>query len=153
MSNITLSKPSQSKPSHSKRYEDRAVTNYPHDVVRASAHKQNCTDSAARKASSVLLRDDHLVLLAIDGLLALYASFKRWRKRRQTLRALGKLDERQLRDIGLTRGDISTASWWRSRENCYRALAELGDGQLSNLSEVGLQFRREARAQLRKICK
>jgi uncharacterized protein YjiS (DUF1127 family) len=51
------------------------------------------------------LRDDHLVLLTIDRLLALHAAFKRWRKRSKTLHALAELDDRQLRDIGLTRDD------------------------------------------------
>ena len=53
-----------------------------------------------------ILRDDHLVLLTINRLLALHAAFRRWRKRRKTLRALADLDERQLRDIGLTRDDV-----------------------------------------------
>jgi len=51
------------------------------------------------------LRDDHLVVLTIDRLLALHAVFNRWRKRRKTLHALAELDDRQLRDIGLTRED------------------------------------------------
>jgi uncharacterized protein YjiS (DUF1127 family) len=55
------------------------------------------------QASSVLFRDDHIVLLAVDAVLALHASLKKWRKRRKTLRALDDLDDRQLRDIGLTR--------------------------------------------------
>lgn len=59
-------------------------------------------DNSPLKASSVLLRDDHIVLLAIDAFLALRTSFKKWRTRRRTLRALADLDERQLRDIGLT---------------------------------------------------
>jgi uncharacterized protein YjiS (DUF1127 family) len=52
-----------------------------------------------------ILRDDHLVLLTIDRLLALCAAFRRWRNRRKTWRALYDLDDRQLRDIGLTRED------------------------------------------------
>ena len=62
------------------------------------------------------LRDDHLVLLTINRLLALHAAFKRWRKRRKTLQALADLDERQLRDIGLTRDQVH-----------YEPLAELED--------------------------
>ena len=67
--------------------------------------EQKCNSSAINGASSVLLRDDHIVLLAIDALLALHASFKKWRNHRRTLRALADLDERQLRDIGFTRGE------------------------------------------------
>ena len=65
-----------------------------------------------------VLREDHIVLLAVDGLLAIHAIFKRWRHRRRTLRALAGLDDRQLRDIGLTR-----------EQTHYHALAELGHSQ------------------------
>jgi uncharacterized protein YjiS (DUF1127 family) len=51
------------------------------------------------------LRDSHIVLFAIDVLVMLHASFKKWRNHRLTLRALDDLDERQLRDIGLTRDE------------------------------------------------
>jgi hypothetical protein len=40
---------------------------------------QKCNSPAINNGSSVLLRDDHIVLLAIDALLALHASFKKWR--------------------------------------------------------------------------
>jgi hypothetical protein len=40
---------------------------------------QKCNSPAINDTSSVLLRDDHIVLLAIDALLALHASFKKWR--------------------------------------------------------------------------
>jgi hypothetical protein len=65
--------------------------------------QQKRDGSCQHQASFVLLSDDHVVLLAIDALLALHASFKKWRSLRRTLLALGDLDERQLRDIGLTR--------------------------------------------------
>ena len=68
------------------------------------------------------LRDSHLVLLAVDGLVALQASFKKWRNRRQTLRALADLDEHQLRDIGLTRDET-----FLGHQTNYRALAELNE--------------------------
>jgi len=64
------------------------------------------------QASSVPLRDDHIVLLAIDALLSLRGSLKKWRNRRKTLRALAELNDHQLRDIGLVRDG-----------NKYRALA------------------------------
>jgi Domain of unknown function (DUF1127) len=49
------------------------------------------------------LRNGHIVLVTVDALVALYASFKKWRNYRRTLRALADLDEHQLRDVGLTR--------------------------------------------------
>jgi len=67
-----------------------------------------------KRPAANIVRDDHLVLVTIDRLLALRAAFKRWHKRRKTLRALADLDERQLRDIGLTRDQVH-----------YEPLAEL----------------------------
>jgi len=77
------------------------------------------------------LRDNHLVLLTINRLLALHAAFKRWRKRRKTVRALADLDERQLRDIGLTRDDVH-----------YEALAELEDAHSKRINNNGLRGRK-----------
>ena len=117
-------------------------------VVPGGRLKQNCKSSAAgRETGPNLLRDDHIVLLAIDALLALHASFKKWRSRRRTLRALADLDERQLHDIGLTRDEAlyGQTSWSLGGHKCYRALAELDDSELSNLSEFGRQVRRELR--------
>jgi uncharacterized protein YjiS (DUF1127 family) len=68
--------------------------------------QQKRDGSYQQQASFVLLRDDHIVLLAIDALLALYASFNKWRNRRRTLTALADLDDHQLRDIGLTRDGV-----------------------------------------------
>jgi uncharacterized protein YjiS (DUF1127 family) len=108
--------------------------------------EQKCNSLASRNAPSVLLRDDHIVLLAIDALLALHASFKKWRKYRRTL-ALADLDERQLRDIGFTRDEALSEAPFKllGHQRSCRALAELDETQLSNLSERGLQVRREAR--------
>lgn len=41
------------------------------------------------------------------GLVMLYQYFRRSRQRRQTLRALRELSPEQLRDMGLTRDDLS----------------------------------------------
>ena len=90
--------------------------------------------SADNETRSAPLRNDHIVLWAIDGLLALHVVLVRWRSRRRTFRALADLDEEQLQDVGLTRSHRS-----------YRALAELDDTQLCHLSEHGLQVRREVR--------
>ena len=83
--------------------------------------RKNCNSSAARD----VLRDDHLVLLAIDAVLALHASFKKWRNRRRTLRALADLDDRQLRDIGLTRDEVLSDDPSRllGHHKSYRAIA------------------------------
>jgi uncharacterized protein YjiS (DUF1127 family) len=70
-----------------------------------------------------VLRDDHIVLVAIDRLLALYAALQKWRQHKKTVRALAELDERQLRDIGLTRD-----------ETHYHALAELGDARSQHIN-------------------
>jgi uncharacterized protein YjiS (DUF1127 family) len=102
------------------RYHD---FKFPHPTDRtrlkceAQKHAQNREGPFGHRAPSVLLRDDHIVLAAIDALLALHASFKNWRNSRRTLRALADLDDRQLRDIGLTRDD----------SDCYRPLAEDDD--------------------------
>lgn len=113
--------------------------------------KGDCKSSAAADNQSVLLRDDHIILLAIDGLLALHASFKKWRSRRRTILALADLDERQLLDIGLTRDGASCNFPFKSPgdHKSYRALAELDETQLSNLSALGLQVRREIRHTIR----
>ena len=81
----------------------------------------------------VALRDDHVILAVIDGLVYLYTSFKRWRSRRRTLRALADLDERQLRDIGLTRNDPLFDVHFRSPayHDDYRAFPELDDRPLA----------------------
>ena len=81
-----------------------------------SVRKQSCNKSI--DAKSVLLRDDHIVLLAIDCLLALHARFKNWRHRLRTLRAFAQLDERQLRDIGLTRSKtVDEKALWTLRKD------------------------------------
>ena len=75
--------------------------------------KSACDSSLLRKAPAAL-RDSHIVLYAVDALVTLHASFKKWRNHRLTLRALADLNEHQLRDIGLARD-----------ENGYRPLQDL----------------------------
>lgn len=94
----------------------------------------------------VFLRNDHIVLLAIDGLLALRASIKKWWDRWRTMRALERLDASQLRDLGLMRE-------WSGLHKSYRALAELDETQINGLSERGLQLRRELRRDLHRSCR
>ena len=119
--------------------------------------RQNCNGAAPtdhkRKADSVLLRDDHLILLLVDGILAVHAAVRRWLVRRRTRRALAALDPHQLRDIGVPRADALRESrrWWSGRDNSQRALAELDDSELSNLSEAGLKMRREARRESNRV--
>lgn len=98
-------------------------------VLREPTLRQNRKSLVAPKTSPVLLRDDHIVLLAIDALFALHASFKKWRNHRRTLRALAELDERQLHDIGVTRDGALTRTPFEllGRDKAYRALAELDD--------------------------
>ena len=71
--------------------------------------KEKRDKPVACKSPSAPLRDDHIVLLAVDVLVALYAAFRKWRNHRRTLRALDELDEHQLRDIGLRREQVSNS--------------------------------------------
>jgi uncharacterized protein YjiS (DUF1127 family) len=94
---------------------------------------------------------------------------------RREVEVLAERDDRMLADIGLTRRDVREAicqpwwrdptavlarraaarhiddmasdikRWWRGDDKNRRALAELDDDQLSNLSDIGRQIRREAR--------
>jgi Domain of unknown function (DUF1127) len=121
---------------------------FPHAFVRngnfgntnEAGIREHCK-SAGGENRSVPLRNDHVVLWAIDGLLTLHAALVRWRSRRRTLRALAELDDEQLRDVGLTRG----------HHKSYRALAEIDDTQLCHLSEHGLQVRRKVRQRASRI--
>src|SRR5262249_60447504 len=87
-----------------------------------AAPKKTNNKSVVGNTPQALLRDGHLVLLAVDGLGALQASFKKWRNHRRTLRPLADLDQHQLRDIGLTREEA-----FLGRQSNYRALAELNE--------------------------
>jgi len=80
-------------------------------------------------ASSVPLRDDHIILLAIDAVLALHASFRKWRNHRKTLQALAELNDRQLRDIGLVRNGDQ-----------YRALAGSDEAGQDVLNPVEIKL-------------
>jgi len=106
-----------------------------HDNSASTTQNSGFYKSAGNENRSAPLRNDHVILWAIDGLLALHAVLVRWRSRRRTFRALADLDEEQLRDVGLT----------RSHHKSYRALAELDDTQLCHLSEHGLRVRRKVR--------
>ena len=121
---------------------------FPHNFVRhdrSEVDNRTVTINALYKLESVTgrnnrpatLRDDHIVLAVIDGLVYLHASFKRWRNRRRTLRALADLDERQLRDIGLTRNDplFDICFGWPGH-NDYRAFPEIDGGRASPHSQT-----------------
>jgi hypothetical protein len=69
--------------------------------------KQNPNRKDFRETDAALLREDHIVLLTIDGLLVLHAAIKRYLMRRRTRRILAALDDRQLKDVGLTRDEAS----------------------------------------------
>ncbi len=96
--------------------------------------------------SKIAFRDSHIVIRAIAALAALYLSFKQWRGRRRTHKALAGLDDHQLRDIGLTRGD---ATPWRrlssqAQQRCQCSLAALDDSELIHLSDFGRRARGQA---------
>lgn len=59
------------------------------------------------------------------------SALRRWmivRNRRQLMR-ISELDDYLLRDIGLHRGDVYTATHYRGRENPTRVLRSLADAQ------------------------
>jgi uncharacterized protein YjiS (DUF1127 family) len=60
------------------------------------------------KANPRLLREDHVLCLVMDAVLAAQVALRRWSLRRRNRQALATLDEHALRDIGLTRGAATT---------------------------------------------
>jgi uncharacterized protein YjiS (DUF1127 family) len=80
------------------------------DAKEAKKQRPKLKVSAPGEIGPAVLRDDHIVLLAIDGVLTLHAAIKSYLMRRRTRKILAALDDRQLRDIGLTRDEIASAS-------------------------------------------
>ena len=81
-------------------------------------HDGFALDKAQPKRSTPIpLREDHIVLLAIDALLSLRAAVKRYITRRRTRRILAALDDQQLRDIGIARSEINDRSQGRNGKN------------------------------------
>jgi uncharacterized protein YjiS (DUF1127 family) len=113
--------------------------------------RQNCNEAMPAgcpgKADRGLVRQDHILFLVMDAGLAAYAAVRRGLESWRSRQALAELDERQLRDIGVTRAQALHESrrWLPGHDRSRRALAELGDSQLCNLSESGLRIRREVR--------
>jgi len=79
----------------------------PNTFVRYDQRKVFGAEDSVCRRSQPSLRGGHIILLAVDWLVALHASLRQWRNHRRTLRALAELDEHQLRDIGLTREEAS----------------------------------------------
>ena len=95
------------------RHDDVKLPGITPDIRKAGKQRPKRKDPRETKAA--LLRDDHIVLLAIDGLLALHAAMKRYFSQRRTRKILSALDDRQLRDIGLTRDEVlcqDSRGWW-----------------------------------------
>ena len=79
--------------------------------------------------------------------------------RRRQIATLAALDDRTLRDIGVSRGDVQNVMsqpfwaskpvdskrWGRPSDKSLDALARLNDGDICHLSETGQRLRREAR--------
>jgi uncharacterized protein YjiS (DUF1127 family) len=93
--------------------------------------------------NNTAFRDSYIVIAIVEALAGLYVSFKQWRGRRRTLKALAELNEHQLLDIGLTPGDA--VSWRQAPDKRPRALAAIDDSDLTCLSDVGRRMRRQAR--------
>jgi uncharacterized protein YjiS (DUF1127 family) len=96
----------------------------PNSFVRYDKREVLEAENNAYRRSPPSLRRSHLFLPALDWLVALRVSLKKWRNRRRTLRALAELDEHQLRDIGLTRDEAS-----RGHPRGYRALVGIDENR------------------------
>jgi len=94
----------------------------PNTFVRYDKREVFGAENNVSRRSPPSLTGSHIILLAVDWLLALHASLKQWRNHRRTLRALAELDEHQLRDIGLTREEASPG-----HPTGYRGLAGLDE--------------------------
>lgn len=84
-------------------FQHRTIAFLKHDDNEKLDVKNVNTAGGGSRLSEPALREDHIVLLAIDAVLALHAITKRYFERRRTRRILAELDDRQLRDVGLTR--------------------------------------------------
>jgi len=89
------------------KHDERGYHGAHVDTAQTVKRRPKSDASAARGRNPYLLREDHIVLLGIDALLALYAVAKRVIERRRTRRILSALDDRQLHDIGLTRSQVN----------------------------------------------
>jgi uncharacterized protein YjiS (DUF1127 family) len=69
----------------------------------------NLTARAQYRSEALLclLRADHFFWLVTEAVLALPATVGHWLRRRHTRQVLAALDDHQLRDIGLTRAELS----------------------------------------------
>jgi uncharacterized protein YjiS (DUF1127 family) len=85
-----------------------------------------CTDCTAASQHCPLLREpgqDYLLTLKtgdsplpLKGLTTMFLShivgaYKQWRRYNESLRELNRLGDRELADIGITRGDIPRVAW------------------------------------------
>ncbi len=85
------------------------------DRPRGHGSPADLLDVPARRLAEALPQ----LFDAVSGALA---GWRRIRRRRATIRELGKLDNRMLRDLGITRGDI-----WNVAETYSRDGASEGD--------------------------
>ena len=77
--------------------------------MKMSSHNSSLASSIQhrREATQHLLRSGNLLRPAVGAVLLLSAAFIRALKRNRTRQILATLDDHQLRDIGLSRADLS----------------------------------------------
>jgi hypothetical protein len=66
-------------------------------------------------------------------------------ERQMSRASLSSIAASPQRSRWLTRGASWLARWWNDRNQCRQALAAVDDDELSELSELGRQLRREQR--------
>jgi uncharacterized protein YjiS (DUF1127 family) len=73
-------------------------------------YTQQYIDRAHQERADALARAGYRLVAGVTGIVGgVVAVLRQWRERRQATHALLSLDDRMLKDIGLTRGDIWAA--------------------------------------------
>jgi len=95
-------------------------------TVECTAHNQACLNNKTSTADTPLLHNTKTYIAGIwQGWLTKRAALKQQRQNRKALKSLSTLDERSLRDIGISRSDIMWATRLPSDVNASQALNEI----------------------------
>jgi uncharacterized protein YjiS (DUF1127 family) len=98
-------------------------------------------DRAHQDRADVLARAGYRLVTGVTGIVGVIAAaLRQWRERREATRSLLSLDDRLLKDIGLTRGDVWAAVHGEFPDRGVESaptLAHAADAALSNYAVGG----------------